>query len=144
PGHEERFELWDIEKGRRLADVALPSGWSVHLSAEGKTGISDHSADRPSLFYDDGSVVKAPLSQDSAAVTAVSPDGNRFAVGYPGGTVAVFKRDTVLCKLSIGDFPYDLLFSPDGRRLLTLSSNGLRLWDADKGKELPCPALKQS
>ncbi len=75
---------------------------------------------------------------------AVSPDGERIAVGKaastsdPGGGIAILNaRDGMKRSAWPSTGVFSLEFSPDGQRLLQQSANtSLNLWDASNGKLL--------
>ncbi len=94
------------------------------------------------------------VSIDGAAQTLeVSPDGRLFAVGMTipdvdnaaPPVVRILDADTLrqvrALRLDADDFPYDLSFSPDGRRLAVgVDSGSVYTFDVGSGRRLHSPA----
>jgi WD40 repeat protein len=65
-------------------------------------------------------------------------DGRRFAGTYPGGMSRVWSTETwqPILDFSTPDVGYSRVFSPDGRRLYVGILGGVKVYDAETGKEL--------
>jgi WD40 repeat protein len=146
-GSDARLIAWDLAAGRELAStrgLQLPPG-ELATTADGG-GVQAFGFDRQLHVWRPGSPPETRRVSFPAVdhyQLALSPDGRRgacvsasdrklrlFEPGGKDGTVRVLP-------LPVGAWVNRLVFSPDGSRLATQSSDGLlRLWNCETGREL--------
>jgi WD40 repeat protein len=89
------------------------------------------------------STLGSPSSADSCGVVAISGDGQRVAMATASNPQVEIWDLTTAARLGslAGDAPVllDLAFSRDGRRVVTLFSDVVRVWDTDRGELLVDP-----
>ncbi|HEY3861368.1 MAG TPA: protein kinase [Verrucomicrobiae bacterium] len=138
--------LWDAESGRRLlANPLKQGGWlaSARFSPDGKRVVTA-SQDGSAGVWDSESgrsicvlrkenfgppVVSAEFSADSKHVLTVSKNGSALVWDARTGELAV----------ELGGEVTAAQFSPDGRRIVTISAATVRVWDAENGQPLADP-----
>ena len=84
---------------------------------------------------------------DRINAVALSPDGKRVAIASSGQTVRILD---VATGAELRRYPLreslrtpELLFTPDGKQLVTSGYNGVNLWDADSGRlSAPSPTSR--
>jgi WD40 repeat protein len=139
---DNKLILWDIRNERELRSFSghFASVVSIAFSGDGKF-IASGSEDQTAKLWgvETGRELKTFSGHGSAVSSAeISPDGHTMLLrGY---------GDTRLLQINSGKevrtFPESYLeanavFSPDGRTVVARDNkNGLKLWDADSGKEL--------
>jgi len=91
---------------------------------------------------------KILTASGNVRVLAFRPDGARLATGggiYKGrgkwvtGEIRIWDPNTAECLLAFAGHPTGvsgLAFSPDGNRLVTVSTDGVKVWDAATGQSL--------
>ncbi len=86
---------------------------------------------------------RAVLLHEAAAWTAAfSPDGRLLATGCVGGVLAVWSVESGLllfAKKAHSEMLCHVAFSPHGDRVLSTSSDGVRMWSADLGAPIGSP-----
>lgn len=139
---DNKLVLWDISNERELRSFSGHSASvvSIAFSGDGKF-IASGSEDKTAQLWDaeNGRALKTFDGHGSTVLSAeISPDDHTLLLrGY--GDARLFQIDS---GEEIRTFPQsyleaDAVFSPDGRALVAHDNkNGLKLWDADSGKEL--------
>ncbi|RZL15008.1 MAG: hypothetical protein EOO89_15180, partial [Pedobacter sp.] len=138
-GNDDSATIWDSSNGHPLANLF---GSALTYSLDGKhiiTGLSDYTSN----LYDAGSgkllknLKDFPLSMHSN-LSPFSPDGKKIACQlsdsnviriyeYPGGKPLMDLRGH---KEGI----YSVYFSPDGKKIASVSEKSIRIWDAATGR----------
>ncbi|HRF19682.1 MAG TPA: hypothetical protein PK977_16020, partial [Chitinophagaceae bacterium] len=70
---------------------------------------------------------------------SISPDGQQLLTSSFDNTIKIWDIQTGKLKLAITDtegLAGEALFSPDGKRILSMSDNSVRIWDAVSGQPL--------
>jgi eukaryotic-like serine/threonine-protein kinase len=146
-----RIELWDTAtRLMRGGPIALPEAcnswaWStdserLYLADAGKTVrvVETASGQEIRRFQVD--------ANPAEYVTALSPDEKWYVYSGPGGTIRVRDVRAGVEARTIpwqGDDPQDLMFSPDGSRLLGADLSGnLKLWDFATGREIVAKTIE--
>ena len=152
----DEVRIWSMDTGLSQAKPLQVSGWNTAVSADGNwlASIDPYSLVAPAgarhrismsvhdLRHDDEvRKLTYEASDDEATIAlGLSADGNLLADGRANGTVAVWNVGTGKVQTT---WKYRVLpmtrpaFSPDARRLLTLSLDGkLKLWDVASGQEV--------
>jgi RNA polymerase sigma factor (sigma-70 family) len=139
--------VWDRNNGKPLAHYAPDSGdfgGAIDLSPDGKlVAVAPGGQSKPLELRDadSGRLVGALPSKNSLHVR-FSPDGKRLAAAanYPGGVELwdiATRKQVRAWRADPPQFVEHLVFSADGRRLLTADSDKrLRLWDVETGRQL--------
>jgi WD40 repeat protein len=81
-----------------------------------------------------------------AGHAAYSPDGKTIAIKENTGDVALLDADTCHRRgtLTGSHTAGRVLFSPDGRRVIARSLDGIRMWDATTGRQVGDPLPDKS
>jgi RNA polymerase sigma factor (sigma-70 family) len=139
--------VWDSKNGKQLAYYAPDGpdfGNAIDLSPDGKVvAVAPGGQSKPLELRDadSGRLLGALPSKNSLRVR-FSPDGKRLAVAanYPGGVELwdiATQKQVRAWRADSPQFVEHLVFSADGRRLLTADSDKrLRLWDVETGRQL--------
>lgn len=129
---ERSVSAWlNVPTGNELIDKSPPTvdtpGFSIHNLAG--------STPRNQKVSNSNSSISATAKDDHVAAL----DRNRKPVDVPGpqkGIVRVLdSAGKELRTLKHPDYVSNMLFLPDGKRLLTVASGNLRIWDATTGQE---------
>jgi WD40 repeat protein len=128
--------IYDLERGRPVRQ--LPGRYSVAgYSRDGRRLLLGGSDGQVQIRDATGRVVLRRLRGLHAAVVALddSSDGDLVAASSQDGAVRVWQAANGVLRLSAGHpAPNPLLvFTMDGRRLLTRAADGARIWDLDSG-----------
>jgi hypothetical protein len=129
-------ELWDITKGRKIADLTGYKGWieSVAFSPDGRTLAA--AGDEITRFWDVAGHRESsqPITCDGRCYSvAFSPDGRTLATGGSGAVAQLWNladhRQIGSALAGHTGVIFSVKFSPDGRTLATGSADGTaRLW----------------
>jgi WD40 repeat protein len=142
--------LLDVSTGRAVVEfppdlAGRPGGPPVVLSADGRLVGGATEAGRVRFYRTEDGAADGPEVDVGAGVTdfALSTDGARFAVREPyADGVQVWDRATgqrVGLPLAGPTPPRRVLFSPDGRAVLTVERDALRLTEVGTGLPLSPP-----
>jgi energy-coupling factor transporter ATP-binding protein EcfA2 len=133
--------LWDAITGKELLQMKhRDSVNAVAFSPDGKTVVTG-SKDKTARLWDavTGSKLMRLPHEDNVLAVAFSPDGKTILTGSKDKTARLWDVVTgkLLLTLQHKDSVNAVAFSVDGKTLLTGSVDGVRLWDASTGKEMP-------
>lgn len=142
--------VWEVASGRLLRWLdSIPYGSGcLALSPDGKT-LAAVSGGRSSIWVFDleaGKVIRRIEWEGKGNLLAVgfSPDGKTLAsIGYES-VIQIWDARTGRRLRHFGhpDGGVNLVYSPDGRKVVSGGDNGIRTWDVTTGKEvwqLPSP-----
>jgi RNA polymerase sigma factor (sigma-70 family) len=133
-----------LRAGLAFADGAAPAGASAGAAALAQAGPTAASAAKLC-----GSLLALALTAGALALThrdspraanppaaqsSEAPKAKADLFGDPLPEGAVARIGTT--RLRHGDFINSLAFSPDGKRLHSVGQDGLRVWEADTGREV--------
>ena len=133
-------QIWDIQTGTKLLDLNAGFLNSVIFLSDNQTLVTgfDHL-----LFVDvrTGQMVNRSDLLPGHVIfrLALSPDHRTLAVGTNKGLVSLHETTTgreILALKGHGSSIRGLAFSPDGKRLASSSSDGIRLWDLTTNQEV--------
>ncbi len=142
-GNDGLIRLWDLQTGKETKQLRGHSGvvYAVTFSPDGRKALSGGGSDRNLIYWDlaTGKAIRKIHLSSSIRNVAITPDGRR---GIGSG-----EREPQLWDLKTGKVVrkftghtgtvYALDISPDGRRMITGSSDdSLRYWDLQSGREL--------
>jgi WD40 repeat protein len=142
---DESAHLWEARTGRRITEPLSHAGSWAFFSPDGLR-IATVSAQKVVRLWDFVGAPQLPEAFVSAPNTAdaarFSPDGKRVAVAHRDGTIRFYDAASarpLSTSLSsrIGTFIGELVFSPDGSRLVASAIFGpAEIWDVKTGKML--------
>ena len=128
--------LWEVEPGleylERYQVQFSPDGKKVmHLTTDPDTSwVSQFDTETGDLL------LKTPATTDDVLVSRYSRDGTTILIAENDGRIRIFDATTgeVLCDCwrrihGQYDYPYWADFSADGRRFVTATKSGVRVWD---------------
>ena len=155
--------IWDVESGAEsvrltwpncaqygFAGVArfYPDGRTIVTAGRGGFVYGGQESWHPAIWDGDRGTMVASLRRTDphpdwkdpvSTALAISPDGERLAIGYDDGVVRLLSRSGALMKSLRGHgrgVVCVLAFTPDGRRLLSACDDGTaRVWDSRIGEE---------
>jgi WD40 repeat protein len=144
-------DFWSITvvppgAGKTTPTVLLPQAnaplTALALSPDGKTVAAIHGRNLPTLrVWDVGSgklQKESPLTERMGGELAFACDGSFYLVecGEKESVIRSPFTGQPVCRLAGPVSVRTLAFSADGKRLVTASGLGVRLWDTSTGKEL--------
>ena len=130
---------WQLQS-RFDQEVAIKNSAAFSFSPDGKTlAFPSNWIALWLLNLEDGTSVRPYAETDGYyfQTVAISPDGRTLAAGGYYGLLTLWDTTTgnTLRTLQKRDLPLkSLVFSPDGQRLYSGSTDGIRLWDVSSGK----------
>jgi WD40 repeat protein len=150
--------VWSVDSGARLlqfgqhartdaparavigVDVSPDGSRFATAGADGSAQIFDAKTGRQLVVISGRHCIRRHLCRVNRAV--FSPDGRRLATTGQDATVRIFDAATgrqlrVLRGHAAGGLgTYPVAWSPDGTRLLSMATDGTRIWDARSGRQL--------
>ncbi|KIK33656.1 hypothetical protein CY34DRAFT_99201, partial [Suillus luteus UH-Slu-Lm8-n1] len=150
------LRLWDLKSGTQIGEDwrdENPGVWSMALSPNGEIVASGCDDGKVRLWDVETRKVMGKLTGHTKVVFALcwSADGERVASGSGDGTATIWdvKRRENILTIKTGhtwvratmrghtDWVNGVAHLPDGRRIITCSSDGsLRLWDLKSGTQI--------
>lgn len=134
--------LWDAETGKLRAKIVDRQGrtYGLALSFDGQT-IATQVDDTTSIWDTATAKLRQTIKRNKASLFSLSNDGQLLATaGEEKRTTAkVWDTTTGQLKFALPRTEADtqsVVFSPNGRVLLTTSDRGVKLWDATNGELL--------
>jgi WD40 repeat protein/uncharacterized caspase-like protein len=139
--------LWDVSSGKELRRFKVDGPSCAVFSPDGRTVLAGD-RDNNAHLWDANSgrelrQFRAPERSWGFPSVAFSPDGLTVLAGSYDGNAYLFdvKSGRELRQRKVNNSVGEIVFSPDGRTILTTQSvgyngNNLRLWDARDGREL--------
>lgn len=137
-------EVWDTESGERLVSFDLPTGphhvpvLDVAVDATGRYVAVANGRDHLWDVTGRRTVIGETVEPGSAHAVAFSPEGRFLAVAGPESvTIRVALSGRPMARLKGLERVGDVLFSPDGRRLVTTHFDGsIRFWETSTGRSI--------
>jgi WD40 repeat protein len=135
------LRVWDAKKGSQVSQIrenATLTGFAFardNALATCGYGAGAKVWDRRTGV--DGSVLLAEHKEEITAV-AVSPDSSLVASASMDGSVKLWDAATGLSRQTFvgqGQIAANLAFHPDGKSLLAIRTDGIRIWNVESGKE---------
>jgi WD40 repeat protein len=157
-GREGTVRVWSVDSGAKLfqlgqhartntparavigVDVSPDGSRIATAGADGSARVFDAKTGRELVAINGRHCVRRHLCRVNRAV--FSPDGNRLATTGQDATVRIFDAATgrqlhVLRGHAPGGLgTYPVAWSPDGTRLLSMATDGTRIWDGRTGRQL--------
>jgi WD40 repeat protein len=152
-GTDGLLRIWDAAKGTALKTTRLTQDGAADPIARGGIGV-DWTSDGTKIIaltgdgrlhvFDATTFEKLrefgpkEAGRPQARPPELSRDGSLVAVGYEDGTARVWETETgrVVAELPHAGPVYQVAFSPNGRFLVTASSNTPTIWDMESQRAL--------
>jgi len=133
--------IWDVATGKEVQSLRDTWIGSAAVSADGRFVITtENPSNRPLVRFRKWSdlTIEREFSVDAFNLTRFSPHGKLLALAPQHGEIHVLDlasgRKLQSCGSSQG-VPRCLIFSDDGKTLVTCDSQVVRLWDVETGKK---------
>ncbi len=148
--------VWDAQTGQPLTEPMAHGHWvnSAHFSPDGKR-IVTASRDKTARVWDaqsgqpltealqhSNSVASAEFSPDGKRIVTASEDGARVwdaQTGQPLTELMTYGQSASEDGTRLWSGSRSAHFSPDGKRIVTASGFGARVWDAQTGQPVAEP-----
>ncbi|MFZ6031014.1 MAG: hypothetical protein ACOYYS_25180 [Chloroflexota bacterium] len=132
-------EVWAVVTEANVTQIAFSEDGATLTGVDASTRIY-------TWRVSDGKALFSKVPEDleiAVSVVALSPDGTMLAVPYYDDSIHLYRTGDAKLEskiaqfLSLGEMIYQIVYSPDGERLATLSFNGdIRIWSVSKNKML--------
>lgn len=145
-GYDDTAKVWDVSNGTELLTLRGHGDtiWSITFGPDGTT-LATGSEDNTVKLWDissgkDGKEIVTLLGHTGTVRSvAFTTDGRKLATASDDKTVKLWdvKSRKELTSLALQRFPVSgVVFSPDGKKLVTISDRTARYWDVDSGESL--------
>jgi WD40 repeat protein len=148
-------KMWDAKTGKLLLNQVAPGNFS--WSPDGKSlacGIYAHyadgnfpiediltiidakSAEKVKTFYKPTAEKKYQEENDLVYSAEISPNGKQLLSSGYDKTIKIWdiKSEKLLKTLEFGDEIFMSKWSPDGKKIVSVSDKTIKIWDAETGK----------
>lgn len=132
--------VWDIASGRLLGRIAQAR--TIAMTPDGETVLATDGGGRLSAYDYRGRRRFGPVATSFFVDRAVAPDGARCVVGDRSGALHCLSTTTGRTDgptIRLPGSPYDVHFTPDGRRLFVLMERAAEVFDMRTGLAIGAP-----
>lgn len=134
-------KLWDAESGSEIPLAGpIDAGNGVMFSADGSRLVTVTPVNLPRIWdvRTAKELVNFPGHEDYVSFAFFSADGSRVLSASDDGTARVWNASTgeELLALHHSGWVWHAAFSPDGKRVATVSGNEAFVWDAVTGEKI--------
>ena len=135
--------LWDAQTGARVGELRDAIATTVRFSPDAGHFLIAQEGGAPAVWdAHSGKRLRGRLTEGVGFLT-ISPDWSRIATAMPDDTVRICDAETgeplTEPLLKQGTNVFSVQFSPDGKRVLTLSQDKAQVWNARTGQPLTEP-----
>jgi DNA-binding SARP family transcriptional activator/serine/threonine protein kinase/WD40 repeat protein len=135
-GKETGLAVFDIATGRLLREIAAPSGvayWDVEVDPTGRlAALVSREARRVDVIDIETGVVRGTIELRDPLFEKFSADGRLLAISGEDGLIRLYDTDDLVERERLtgtSGVPVQLLFTPDGTRLMSAKTGEVRIWD---------------
>ncbi|KAL5503719.1 hypothetical protein ACEPAH_7790 [Sanghuangporus vaninii] len=134
--------IWDTGTGERVAaPINVGKVWSMAVSPDGKL-LATVSYGGICIWNVDSGELVIELSYLGVESVGFSPDGKHVVVG--GKSIAIFNVDSgqrIWSQEDTSDIT-SVIFTPDGKRVISVDDNTIRIWDVGGSTEIASRELE--